>query len=62
MKTEIKYDSYYYYFETLVNCNDNDAFMECQALEADGYTMVNNGWVVDGETYYVYHKKVIMDL
>lgn len=61
MKTTVTYDAYYYYFETMVCHNDNDYFMQCKALEADGYIMVNNGWVENGENYTVYHKKVVMD-
>lgn len=62
MKTFVTYDSYYYYFETLINNNHHDYFMMCQALQADGYTMVNNGWVEDGEEFTVYRKKIAMDL
>lgn len=61
MKTTVTYDSYYYYFETMVCHSNNDYFMQCKALEADGYIMVNNGWFEDGENYTVYHKKVVMD-
>ena len=62
MKIEITYDAYNFFFEAMVNNNDSDYFMECQALESDGYEMVNNGWPEDGETYTVYHKKTDMDL
>ena len=62
MKTTITYDSNFYYFETMVNQNDTDYFMECRSLEADGHRMVNNGYVEDGENYTVYQKMVPMDL
>lgn len=62
MKATITYDYYNYFFEVMINNDENDYFMMCQALEADGYKMVNNGWPEDGATYTVYHKKIDMNL
>lgn len=61
MKIEITYDAFNFFFETMINNNDSDYFMECKALESDGWTMINNGWEEDGETFTVYHKKTYID-
>lgn len=58
MKTNITFDSNNYYFETMVNHESEFYYMECKALETDGYEMVNNGWIEDGANYTVYHKIV----
>ena len=62
MKIEITYDAFNFFFEAMVNNADSDYFMECKALESDNWEMVNNGWVEDGETFTVYHKKTDMGL
>ena len=62
MKMEITYDAYNFFLEVMISNNDSDYFMKCQAMESDGYKMVNNGWIEDGEVFTVYHKKTDMGL